>query len=1046
VSPAELSVKRPIFISCIVILTIALGALGLKKIPVDLFPDVTLPTVVVYTTYPGSGPEEVENEISKILEESLSSVSGISKLSSTNREGVSVVIAEFNLGVDIKYAEQKVRAQVENTLRRLPDDIDPPSVRTVSPSDAPIMQIALSSTLPAGKLYDLAEDLIKPQFEQVNQIGEVRILGGRKREVHIELDRSRLNASNLSATQVAAALSSAGRNVPSGKTDSANSEHSYRTVGEFPTIDSIKNGLVRAVFTGFPTTVANLGRVNDTLTDENSRTYLNGKPALLFEVYRQSGSNTVKVADDVRDRMDKVNALLKTRKIDGTMSIANDRSRVIRNNVFDVYESIIIGTILTVLVVYFFLGSLRSTLITGLALPNSLLGAFIFMNLFGFSVNIMSLLALSLVVGLLVDDAIVVRENIFRKMEEGMTAMKAAVAGTNEVQLAVVATTFAVLAVFGPIGNLEGVVGQYFKQFGLTVCFAIMISLYDALTVAPMLSAYFGGSVHPPAPTTAFGRWNRAALKGFDRFQTLLENFYQNTLQPAVRRPWIALLAGVGVLVFSVLLAKRVPVTFLPPQDNGEFTVNFDLPPGTSLDATNETGHRIDARIRKNPQVAYTIFTAGNSNGASEQGSFYVRLVETKLRAENTTEMKQIVRDQLAKFDGPAGIPSPRIKVSDADASGQNQRAFNLNITGADLIQVRAYSEQVLAKLRTNAGLKDVDTSYRDGKPESRIELRPEASKMAGVTASAVGAELRTQVEGTLAGIFREKGRDYDIRVRVAPEQRDLKQNLDRVFVPTTNNRLVPLRAVADLKQAVQPASILRENRSRYIQISADIAPDGPGLGGAMREATQLLQQDMPPPAGIGFQFVGQAERFAELMRNILTALGLGVLFIYLVLASLYESFITPFTIMLVIPLAACGAFVSLFVFNSTFDLYSMIGCVMLMGLATKNSILLVDATEQLRREGLERYDALIKAGRTRLRPILMTSFAMIAGMVPVAIGLNEASKGRTSLGIVVIGGTVSSTLLTLYIIPAAYVYVDLFQNWFFRIFNRYVRGQKEAY
>ena len=1036
-SPAELSIKRPIFISCIVILMLAMGFMSLKSLPIDLYPDVTFPTVVILTPYPGSGPVEIETEVSKVIEDEVSSISGINKISSTNKEGVSTVVAEFNLGFDIKYAEQQVRARVDNLRRVLPQDIDQPVIRTVSPSDAPILYVALKSDLPDGELYDLADQVIRPQFEQVPQVGDVAIVGGRKREIHVYLDRQKMKATEISATQVVTSLSNAGRNIPSGKTEGADTEKTYRTMADYPSIDSIKNTLVRSLFGSNATVLGSIGRVQDSLQDETSRTYVNGAKALTLLVYRQSGANTVKVADDVRSKVNKINATMKNQKGSPSLVIVNDTSRFIRANVDDVYESIGLGILLTVLVVYFFLGSIRSTLITGLALPNSLLGACILMSYFGFSINIMSLLALSLVVGLLVDDAIVVRENIYRKIEHGMNAMKAAIEGTNEVTLAVVATTFTILAVFGPIGNLKGIVGQFFKQFGLTICFAMAVSLFDALTVAPMLSAYFAGSSEKKAPRNLFTKANAAILKAFDRFQTWLENRYESLLVKGLKRPWTILVAGVVVFVLCMGVAKKVPVTFIPAQDRGEFTVGFDLLPGSSLDATDRTARKIDEILRaKNPQIDYSVVTVGNVTGEVNVGSVYVRLVERKKRKENTSQLKEIVRNQLKDF------ASANVKVGDIDQSGGGQRQFNLNITGLDLVAVKAFSDQILQRIKNHPALKDVDTSYRTGKPENKVVIFPAQAQVAAVSAPLVGAELRTQVAGSKSGIFREKGQDYDIRVRVEPDQRDLQSHFKDVFVPNVNNKPIQLSAIGKIETSEEPASILRLNRTRYVQLSADIAPKGPGLGGAMSDITRIMNEELKPPEGVSYGFVGEAERFAELMQNILLSMGLGLLFIYLVLASLYESFITPFTIMLVIPLAACGAFVSLYVTGSSFDLFSMIGCVMLMGLATKNSILMIDYTEHLMREGKGRFEALVEAGKTRLRPIMMTSFAMIAGMLPVAIGLNEASKNRTSLGIVVVGGTVSSTLLTLMIIPAAYIYVDRFQVWFYKIFNRIFRPE----
>lgn len=1023
-SPSLLSVRHPIFIMSITILLLTLGFISLKGLPIDLYPDVSLPTVVVHTVYPGAGPQEIETEVTKVIEDEVSTISGVQKVSSQNMEGVSVVIVEFSLKTNLNFAEQEVRAKVSNTLRLLPQDIDAPVIRKVSPSDAPIMGISLKAEMPDAQLYDLAKEVIAPQFEQVYQVGQVDILGGRKREIHINLDREKLNSMDISASSVADALRSGGRNIPAGKIDVGAMQYTFRTVAQYQTLEEIGGSVLRLADVYHPISIGSMGKIEDSLEDESSRSRLNGGKAINFSIYRQSGANSVKVADDVKAKVDKINADFKGKGINAEMKIVSDLSRKIRDNVYDVYESIIFGVILTVLVVYFFLGSMKSTLITGFALPNSLLGACIVMGIFGFSINIMSLLAMSLVVGLLVDDAIVVRENIFRKLEEGMSPKKAAVVGTNEVTLAVVATTLTILAVFGPIGNLQGIVGQFFKQFGLTICFAMIVSLFDGLFVAPALSAYVAGAHSHAEPTSKFGRWNKKMLRDFDRFQTWLEQKYIVILRWALAHPIKTILGAVGIFVFSIFIATRVPFTFLPAQDNGEFYVLFELPAGASLDGTDAIAREVEAKLKGHPEIEDVLTTVGSQNGESHKASMFVRLVPSKKRSVNTTEMKNLLKADLKSFE--------KFKLIVTDNMGQqNSRQFNLNIVGQDMKEISSYSSKVEEYLKKNSGLQQVDSSYRLGKPEFQVVLKPETAKMSGVKVTAVGTELRSLIEGQIPAIYRENGVNYDIRVRLKPEERDLRTQFPFLKVPNLNQRMVPLANVADLKAAQGPSMILRENRNRYIQLSADLTPGGAGLGGVMRQIKKATESELKPPAGVSISFVGEAERFAELMTNILVSLGLGVMFIFLVLASLYGSFITPVTIMSVIPLAASGAFLSLFVARSSFDLFSMIGCVMLMGLATKNSILLIDSATELQKKGMDRVEALIKAGETRLRPIIMTSLALIAGMIPVAIGLNEASKSRTSLGIVVIGGTISSTLLTLIVTPAVHIYIDRFQDWF---------------
>lgn len=1022
-SLADLSIKRPTFITCIVVLMIAAGVQSMMNLGVDLFPDVTFPVVTASVPYPGAGPTEMETLVSKPLEEELSTISGVKRLTSISQEGVSTVIAEFTLETDIKFAEQQVRDRVGAAKRKLPQDILEPVIRRIDPADQPILILALDADLPPAKLFDYADDLVKPKIQQVAQVGLVEVLGGRKREIRVELDQSKLKQREVSASQIAARLGQAGENIPAGKVDVGGKEMVFRTVAEFDSLEDIKSSVVSFVGNDVSVSIGDLGRVVDGLEDQKSLAYVNGKQSLFLYVFRQSGSNTIAVVDGVKKALEKINTDMAKEAGQPKLTIVRDGSFFIRANVFDVYESIIIGTILAIIVVYLFLASGRSTIITGLALPNSLIGAFILMSLAGFSINIMSLLALSLAVGLLVDDAIVVRENIFRHIEMGKDPIKAAREGTAEVQLAVIATTLVVIAVFGPVGFLKGVVGQFFKQFGLTMCFAMAISLFDALTIAPMLSAYFAGKNHGIKTTGLWGGTVGRVLKGFSNFQDWLENVYERILKFTVKFPATVLSIGLVIFLGSFVALKYVPKTFLPTQDNGEFNIGLDLPPGTSLDEMKELSLKVDEVIRKNKEVEISAVTVGSRDAESNVATIYVRLVPSKKRNMNTSQVKEMIREQLKPFAQAMPV------VKDYDAVGGGMRPFTVNIVGFDQKELERVSTELLAKLKNYPALKDVDVNFRPGKPEFQFALDPEKADKIGLLPVAVGQELRTLIEGATPAKYRENGREYDVRVRLREDQRDLQTSFNKTFVPNINNFLVPLREVAQPIEATGTSKITRQDRARYIQVAADISP-GAGLSQIMTDVTNMLEKDIGMPAGMKHVYVGQAENFQELASNMAIALGFGILFIYLVLASLYESFVTPFTIMLALPLAICGSFYALGLMNETLNLFSMIGSIMLLGIATKNSILLVDYANQLVQQGMDRTEAIIKAGRTRLRPILMTTLALIAGTIPVAIGLNEASKQRTSMGVAIIGGLISSTILTLVVVPAAYSYVDRFRIW----------------
>jgi len=1022
-SLADLSIKRPIFITCVVLIMLALGLLAMQRLGVDLFPDVTFPVVTVTTTYKGAGPSEVETLVSKPLEDEISTISGIKRLSSYNQEGVSTVVAEFTLETDVKYAEQQIRDRVGGAKRKLPIDIDEPVIRRVDPSDQAIVILSVNANLNEAQLYDISDQIIRPKLEQVNQVGKVDILGGRKREIHISMDRNQLKAREISATTVAARVTAAGENVPVGKSDLNGKEVVFRSLGEFKTLNDIKGTIVSFFGSDVPTTVGQVAKIEDTLEDETTRAYINGNKALFLYVYKQSGANTIAVVDAVKTQITKLNADLDNQIGKPKLTMIRDGSAWIHANVQDVQESIMIGIALAVFVVFLFLANGRSTIITGLALPNSLIGSFILMSYAGFTINIMTLLALSLSVGLLIDDAIVVRENIFRHIEMGEKPQVAAIRGTAEVRLAVIATTLAVIAVFGPVGFLKGVTGQFFKQFGLTICFAMAISLFDALTIAPMLSAYFAGSLHANTRDTLWGRTGGKVLRGFEAFQDGLEEQYVRVIRFTLRRPLVVLGASFLVFLGSCSLIARVPKTFLPAQDAGEFTLGLDLPPGTNLQAMNEVAAKVDAVLRKNPEVKVAALTVGGNKGEANQAEFYVGLIPSKQRKLNTGQFKEKLREELKEF----AYANPKVK--DYDAVGAGQRPFNVNIIGLDQADLERVSAAALAKIKAMPSLKDVDTSFRPGKPEFQVATDDDRARQLGVSTKQLGAELRTQVEGNVAAKLREHGYEYDIRVRLQEDQRDLKASFNSIYVPNINNNLVKLTDVAKPVDTQGPASIDRQDRGRFVQISGDIAA-GAGLGNILDDVSKMFATDVKLPPGMRYSFVGQAENFQELASSMLLAMGFGVLFIFLVLASLYESFVTPLTIMLALPLAICGSFVALFIAHESLNIFSMIGTIMLLGVATKNSILLVDYATQLISQGKSRSEALLEAGRTRLRPILMTTMALIAGTLPIALGLNEASRQRTSMGVAIIGGLISSTILTLIVIPAAFSYIDRYRIW----------------
>lgn len=1035
---ASLAIRRPTFILALVSVMLVVGLISFSRLGVDQFPDVTFPVVSVFTPYRGAGPQEIETLVSKPLEEEISSISGIKHISSTNQDGLSIITVEFTLETDVKYAEQKVRDKVFSARNKLPREIDEPVLRRYDPSDQAVLRLVLQADLKPGALYSLAKDEVKAHLEQVNGVAVVQIIGGTQREIQVNLDRTALKDREVSLTSVSQRIAANSQNVPVGKISEGPREVLLRTVGEYRSLDQIRKSAVNFFGSDQPVAVQDLGEVKDTVEDVQAYGYYNTHPAVYLDIFRQSGSNTVAVVDRIFSQIKKLNAGFEKTAGHPTIVVVRDLAKPVRWNIEDVRTAILEGILLTILVVYFFLGSFRSTFITTIALPNSLIGAFILMYLMGFTINVVTLLALSLTIGLLIDDAIVVRENIWRHMEMGKTPKQAAIEGTKEVTLAVVATTSVVISVFAPVGFLSGTVGQFFKQMGWTVVFAMAVSLFDAMTMAPLLSAYFGGQkAKPKQGFSAACEWCLSPVHrlvhAFDRFQDWLTRAYERVVRFCLnRRGWVM---GLSLLLFvaSLGLMPKIKKTFIPMQDIGYFQLNLEAKPGTSLEAMRQTAIQVQDLVRKHKEVTTTALLVGNTEGEPNVANLYVELVDYKKRKVSTTDVKQQLREEFKSFQAAT------VRVGDVGGFG-NMSPFTMFLIGDDLGKLAQAGEMVKEKFKTIPGLADVDSNYRPGKPEYQIVMDSQRMQNLGVSAVTVGQELRGMVDGVVPAKFREGDKEFDIRVRLKPGQRDLRGRLNDIFVPNMNFNLVRLSDVAAPVSTSGPLKINRRDRERYVMISGELGPGG-ALGNIQNDAKAIMAKTALPE-GVRYQFVGQAEDLQDLFLSMIVAMGLGVTFIFLVLASLYESLVMPFLIMLALPLAIVGALASLFIFGKTLDMFSMIGLILLLGLVVKNSILLVDYTIHQIRRGVPRREAVIQAGKVRLRPILMTTLALIAGTLPLALALSEVSRFRQSMGIAIIGGLISSTLLTLLIIPAGFEWADDFRLWTRRLFGRPIKRE----
>jgi len=1026
---AKLAIKRPVFISCIVAIILIMGCISYFKIGMELIPDMSFPTISVSTQYSGASPEEIAQLITKPLEDELGTISGLKRISSQNIEGYSIITMEFYMEVDTELAAQDVRDKINIAKNNLPDDIqDDPVVQKFDPASEAVIRLALVSDLSAADAYDLAKETIKPQIERLKDVGKVNIIGGSRREIQVELDQSRLNDYMISMTDVVTQIGKSGSNVPVGKNEHGSSQTIFRAMGEFNNLSQVSSTLISfSGDMGKSVNVNTLGTVKDGIEDVTSSAYIyypavndstnkntvspeSKKSCIYLDVIRQSGKNTVEVTQRVNESLGAINDSIKKIGNNAKIIVTHDQSKWIKTNVNETVTSIIEGIILAVLVVYLFLGNLRSTIITAIAIPNSLLGAVIIMNIMGYTFNMMTLMALSLVVGLLVDDAIVVRENIFRKLEEGENSFHAAEKGTTEVMLAVIATTLAILSVFFPIGMLSGVIGKMFKQFGFTVVFAMIVSLFDALTVAPFLSAYFAGDGK---------KADNFAIRYFEKFQEKMDALYLKIMKYCLNHSLVVIAVTIMVFISSIGLLFVVKKTFFPSQNRDSFVVSIEMPSGTSIKGTSDTLEKILNRIRDLPDADYFGVTSGTSDGKSTKGEIQCFLKED--RTKTADENKEAVRKMLEGFS----YANP---IVNSGGGGPGGSPFTLVISGHDLASVEKWADVIMEKVKKIPDLVDVDTSIKKGNPELRVVFDPDKMQQYGVSNSTAGKELRYSINGAVVGQYRQAGVEYDIRARLRPEQRDLRNTFNNTKVPNNSGRMIQLNLVADAVQTTGFAEIDRQDKAYIVKITANLASNG-ALGNAMSRASDIIKNEVQLPPEISYSFSGEAETLAETGSSILFALIMAITFIYLVLASLYESFVTPFTILLAIPPALAGAMFALYTTGFMLDMFSMIGMVMLMGLVTKNSILLVDNAVHGIKSGLDTKEAILEAGRRRLRPILMTTFAMLAGMLPLAIGIGKAAKMGQSMGISIMGGIIVSTLVTLIVVPAVFEYIERFRN-----------------
>jgi hydrophobe/amphiphile efflux-1 (HAE1) family protein len=1009
---AAISVKRPVFATVLVMVFVVVGALGYTRLPVDRFPKVDFPTVSVVTRLDGATPKEIETEITDKIEEAVNTVSGIDELRSISTEGISQVLVAFNLEKSVDVAAQEVRDRVNRILSTLPDDVDTPIVEKLDPDAEPIMSISLVADKPVREISELADKVVRRQLESIAGVGQVTLLGARKRQVNVWLDPTRLKSFDLTAVDVERTLRQQNVQIPSGNVKGSSFESGLRVLGKAQSVDEIRRLIVREADGGL-VRLGDVARVEDGAEEMQTVARRNGQPTVTLSIRKQSGENTIAVVDAVKERLEEIRPTLP----DGyRVEIVRDNSLIIRTSTHAVKEHLVLGSLFAALIVLFFLGNWRATFISALAIPTSIIASFGVMWIGDVSLNSISLVALALAVGIVIDDAIIVVENIYRHIEEkGESPFVAAVNGTKEIGLAVMATTLSLLAVFVPVAFLSGIVGKFLSSFGLTMSFAIAVSLLVSFTLAPTMAARMLSVGRP-------NRLERAMSRLVDIFYRPLESLYMVMLRFSMRHRWVVVLACFGALYSVGPMMQRVQKALLPPAEEAEFLVNLRTDEGTTLAATDLVAERIARDIRTLPGVEYTLLTIGdNDQRTPNKAGIYVRLSDPAKRAESQEQLMDRVRQQIVpKY--PKELRMTVLQVPPF-STGQSSATVQYIIAGPDLDRINAAAEAALKEIPQIEGIRDVDSTLVSGKPEITATVDRAKAGQLGVNIADLSATLRLLVGGADVSTYNEGGEQYDIHLRSEDRFRNSQEALALMTVPSSKGGSVALSNVVTLEPREGPAEINRADRRRQVTIMANPAP---GVGESqIADGIEAVVKKQNLPADYEVGPTGRSKELKKAGIAFVTAFGMAFIFMYLILAAQFESWLHPFTILLALPLTLPFALLSLLLFNQSLNIFSVLGILVLFGMVKKNGILQIDHTNQLRERGMDRLEAILQANKDRLRPILMTTLAFVAGMVPLMFAKGVGAAFNNATAGVIIGGQTLSLLLTLLATPVFYSLFD---------------------
>ncbi len=1009
---AEVCVKRPVFAWVLVLSLTVVGLFAFGRLGVDRFPNVDIPTISVTTRLPGAAPEQIETEVTDKVEEAVNTISGIDTLTSTSSEGVSQVVISFKLEKNADTAAQEVRDRINRVIPRLPRTVLQPTVEKLDFTASPVITVAVTADKPVRDITEFADRILRRRLESSDGVGEVVVIGGRSRQLNLWLNTALMRAQKLSVNDVARALQAQNADIPGGRMDQGAQSVTLRTRGRLETIDAFGDVVVREV-EGHPIRLRDVARVEDGMAEPRTQASVNGEPTVLLQIRKQSGTNTVEVANNVKQRLADLQTILPAGY---ELRIVRDEAQFIEASIASVEEHLIVGSILAAIVVFLFLGNVRSTVIAAISIPTSIVATFALVWYMGFTLNMLTMLALTLSVGIVIDDAIVVLENIFRFIEEkGMPPMQAAVEATKEIGLAVMATTFSLVAIFAPVGFMSGMVGRFMQSFGLTMAFAVLVSLFVSFTLTPMMSAYW----LKPAVKGAHGDSKHSRL--FDP----LDRGYTRMLQWAMMHRGLVAVGAVLVLLSSVPLFRFTAVNFTPEDDQSQFDITMRAPEGTSLASMEVLANRVSTAVRAIPEVEFTLVTvAGDAAGTLNTASMLVRLHPIEARSRDQFEVMAEVREKILPAYINAGI---RTAVQQGGGPGGGGGGIQLMIQGPDLKQLEKYSEQLREKALAIPGLVDVDTTLNPGKPEISVYLdRPKASDL-GVSVADAADAIRLLVAGDQVTTFNDAGEQYEVHLRAEEANRSTTEAIAGLPVPSSRLGIVSLDNIASFARSDSPASISRMGRQRQVTLNANMLP-GTSQGAAQEQiAAAAAELDFGPEYRA--DFAGRSRELNRTATAFLTAIALSFIFMYLILAAQFESWLHPVTILLSLPLTLPFALLSLIIFQQSLNIFSGLGLLVLFGVVKKNSILQIDHANQLKEAGMNTHDAVVQASRDRLRPILMTTLAFVAGMIPLVVSQGVGSATNHAIGWVVIGGQTMVLLVTLLVTPVAYSLFDELQG-----------------